>query len=270
MLGLSYEEMEQMRQSEAKVMSRNLAGFARKMKEFEETDAFAKAAGIEAYYEEKIAEEHLDEDVLFRGRKGLAAQKVLADRIEELPPDGVPIVIVGGSFNNDKRTTRVKPEMAAVIDQLLERGDPDKVFFVIGHRLSGYERYLTEKNQGRYRIYAMLPTVISENELRRLKKSDVRIRISIEPEAMGIYKSLAYEIFKRRASILLAFDGNSAGQNMIQEAKNSKYPCRKFVNRHCRALREKAEFIEGYMTLFEAGDDVAGEVLKYVKEYLDD
>ncbi|MBR1759432.1 MAG: adenosine deaminase [Lachnospiraceae bacterium] len=267
MLGLTFEELGQMRESEAKVMESDLAGFARKQKTFAEEAGLSDPADIERYYEEKIAAEHFDDNVLFRGKKGLASQEVLADRIEELPPDGVPIVIVGGSFNNDKRTTRVKPEMAALIDQLLSRGDPSKVFFVIGHRLSGYEKYLVEKNQGRYRIYAMLPTVISETEYKRLRESGVRIRISIEPEAMGIYKSLAYEIFKRRPSILLAFDGNSAGQNMIQEAKNSKYPCRKFVNRHCRALREKAEFIEGYMTLFDEKDDVAGEVLKYVGEY---
>ena len=39
------------------------------------------------------------------------------------------------------------------------------------------------------------------------KESGVNIRVSIESEEMGIYKSIAYEIFKQRESTLYAFDG---------------------------------------------------------------
>jgi len=68
---------------------------------------------------------------------------------------------------------------------------------------------------------------------------------------MGVYKSFAYEIFKRRAAILIAMDGNSSGANMIQEANNSRYKCRIYVDKHSRILRAKADSLQGYLTLFE-------------------
>ena len=73
---------------------------------------------------------------------------------------------------------------------------------------------------------------------------------------MGTYKSIAYEIFKRRESTLIALDGNSAGANLIQEAKNAKYRCRIYVSRSSRTLREKAESLEGYVTLLETDGEI--------------
>ncbi|MBQ9592730.1 MAG: adenosine deaminase [Lachnospiraceae bacterium] len=265
MLGLSYEEVMQMRRSEELVLSASLAGVAEKERRYRLLREAAPEESVKAFYERRIAESEDAGDMVFRGKKGLDAQRVLAGQIEELPQDAVPVVVVGGSFNNDRHTTRVRPEMAGILDELLERGDPKKIFFVIGHRMTGYERYLVEHNHGRFRIYAMVPTVISQAEAGRLAASGVRIRVSIEPEAMGIYKSLAYEIFKRRPSVLLAFDGNSAGANMIQEAKNSKYPCRTFVSRHSRVLRTKAESLEGYVTVFGDEDEVCAEVLRHAE-----
>ncbi len=265
MLGLSYEEVMQMRRSEELVLSASLAGVAEKERRYRLMREAAPEESVKAFYERRIAESEDAGDMVFRGKKGLDAQRVLAGQIEELPQDAVPVVVVGGSFNNDRHTTRVRPEMAGILDELLERGDPKRIFFVIGHRLTGYERYLVEHNRGKFRIYAMVPTVISQAEAGRLAAAGVRIRVSIEPEAMGIYKSLAYEIFKRRPSVLLAFDGNSAGANMIQEAKNSKYPCRTFVSRHSRVLRTKAESLEGYVTIFGDEDDVCAEVLRHAE-----
>jgi hypothetical protein len=92
--------------------------------------------------------------------------------------------------------------------------------------------------------------MITEAEYRKLRNSKLSIRVSIEPVPMGTYKSFAYEIFKRRSSRLIAFDGNIAGANMIQEAKNSKYPCAIYVSARCRALKVKADSLEGYVRLF--------------------
>ena len=66
---------------------------------------------------------------------------------------------------------------------------------------------------------------------------------------MGLYKSFAYEIFKRRESVLIALDGNAAGANMIQDAKNAKYKCRIFVSSHSRVLRTKAISLKGYVKI---------------------
>ena len=266
MLGLTYEEMLQMRASEEIVSAVGLAGMEEKAKAFAAAAEQEPAFSVQEFYEKRIAAQEKADDLIFRGKEGLDAQKVFAERIEELPQDGLPVVVVGGSFNNDRHTTRVLESNARILDELLEKGDPSEIYFVIGHRMSGYERYLVEKNQGRFRIYAMVPTVISEAEARRLSQADVRIRIAIGPEAMGIYKSLAYEIFKRRPSVLLALDGNSAGANMIQEAKNSKYRCRTFVSRHSRALRMKAVSLEGYVTIFGDDDAVSDEILAFLRE----
>ena len=54
----------------------------------------------------------------------------------------------------------------------------------------------------------------------------------------------------RFARYRVAFDGNIAGANMIQEAKNSKYPCLIHVNSRCKALKVKADSLEGYVKLF--------------------
>ena len=180
-------------------------------------------------------------------RRNVAAE--LADRIQELPENGEPIVICGGSFNNDRRVSGVREEDRAVIDRLLAEGDPEKQFFVVGHKVSGCEKYLIEKNQGRYKIFAFVPALLQAGGIRKLKESGVNIRVSIESEEMGIYKSIAYEIFKQRESTLYAFDGNSAGENLIQEAKNAKNKCHIYITSHARALRKKAESLEGYVTM---------------------
>ena len=47
--------------------------------------------------------------------------------------------------------------------------------------------------------------------------------------------------------MLLAFDGNSAAANLIQEAKNGRYKSCIFVNRRSRDLLRKAQTLEGYV-----------------------
>ena len=104
-----------------------------------------------------------------------------------------------------------------------------------------------------------MPTKISRAEKERLLAVSPGIRISIEPSGMGLYKSFAYEIFKRRPSVLIAFDGNSAGANMIQEAKNGKYKCQIFVSGHCRVLKAKASSLQGYVTVFTENSKITLE-----------
>ena len=64
---------------------------------------------------------------------------------------------------------------------------------------------------------------------------------------MGLYKSFSYEIFKRRPSALLAFDGNSAVLNLIQEARNGREKCAIYLNPRSRGLAAKAKMLEGYV-----------------------
>lgn len=78
---------------------------------------------------------------------------------------------------------------------------------------------------------------------------------------MGIYKSFNYEIFERRPSVLLGFDGNSAGANLIQEAKNGKGKARILIWEKSSALREKARSLEGYVHFFDKTTTAASQIL---------
>ena len=176
------------------------------------------------------------------------------------------MIIVGGSFNNSTHSTVVGKAGKNIIDQLLREGDPEKMYFVIGHKLLGYERYLMDRNKGRFRVFAIVPSMISSQDRSRLKRKDLEIRVSIEPSGMGLYKSFAYEIFRNMKSTLIAFDGNSAAANMVQEAKNGRMKCDIYVYERCKLLKMKARSLLGYVKLFDDYDiDIGDIILKNIE-----
>ena len=261
-LNLTKDELVAMRHAEDAVRQRGLAALEEKMR------AFAKEAGtedVEAFYAARIRAQQPPEETLLDLPDTKDSAVVFSDAIEELPCDRVPVILVGGSFNNDRHVTRRRREVCAQLDEVLAKGDPHKMFLVIGHSLSGYEQYVARRNQGKFDIYAFVPARIGAKEADALTRSGVRIRPSIEPSPMGIYKSVAYEVFKRRPSVLIALDGNSSGANMIQDAKNGKRKCHMFVLDRRGMLREKAKGLEGYVSLFRPGDDLAGMVCAAVE-----
>ena len=130
---------------------------------------------------------------------------------------------------------------------------------MLGPRLTGQEGYLARQNRGRFRLLAIVPTELTAAETSRLKESEAGIRVSIESSGMGLYKSFAYEIFRRMPSVLIAFDGNSAALNLIQEARNGRAKCRIYVNTRSRELAAKASVLEGYVRpLSEAEKELTG------------
>ena len=258
MLGLSHEELCQMRRTEAEIERESRLVFRQK------SEAFRQLLGDEelaAFLRRRIRESEPTASVLWKGGDKLDTLSALAEQIHPLPRTGLPVILAGGSFNNDRHATRVSEEGKRILDTLLREGDPGKLFFVIGHRLSGYERYLVEHNAGRFRICAFVPSAVSPSERDRLRRSGVTVRPSIEPSGNGLYKSFAYEIFKRRASVLLAFDGNSPAANLVQEARNGRFKCDIYVDGRCRALSAKARMLQGYVRVFARGDDPAAEIL---------
>lgn len=262
MLGLSQEELVAMRHAEDAVRSRGLAALEDGMRAFAEE---AGAEDVESFYRARMQAQQPPEEALLDLPDTRDSTLVFADRVDELPCDRVPVILVGGSFNNDRHVTRRRREVCALLDEFLAKGDPRKMFLVIGHSLSGYEQYLAKKNQGRFDLYAFVPARIGAREAEALLCADVRIRVSIEPSPMGIYKSVAYEVFKRRPSVLVALDGNSSGANMVQDARNGKRRCHIFVLDRRGMLREKAKNLEGYVTLFGPDDDLAGLVCDAVE-----
>ncbi len=256
MLGLSEGDMMAMCRNEQEIIAKSEEAFKRKKEAFE---CLAAQVGIEAFLESRIASAQRPIN-LYRVERQEAAV-AFAAMIEELPMEKKPVVIAGGSFNNDAHKTRMSAEGKKIIDGLLEQGDPEKIFFVIGHSMSGYEKYLCERNK-RFEVFAFAPCEVSQAQRDAIVGKNVKVRVSIESSPMGLYKSFAYEIFKRRASVLVGLDGNSAMANLIQEANNGRADCRIFLNERVRSLKKKAMTLEGYVTCFSDAS-IIGEILEY-------
>lgn len=102
-----------------------------------------------------------------------------------------------------------------------------------------------------FEIFVIVPSVMKQKEYVALNKENVSICVSTESKAMGIYKSFNYGIFERRHSVVIAFDGNSAGENLIQEAHNGKSKAWIFVYEKARSVCRNAEFLNGYVSYFD-------------------
>ena len=195
----------------------------------------------------------------------LDAERVLKDKVKKLPEDKMPIIIAGGSFNSKGKITKTTIEGEQILEDLIMKIDPKKAYFVIGHQMEGYEKVIVElckKYNKKMEIDAIIPKMISEEVRERLDEKQIKgIRISTESEELGIYKSFNYEIFERRKSIVVAFDGNSPVANLIQEAKNGKGKAKIYVNEDCRALKEKAKSLYGYVERFNLKQDVVEKII---------
>ena len=66
---------------------------------------------------------------------------------------------------------------------------------------------------------------------------------------------------------MIALDGNSAACNLMQDARNSRYESRIFVDSRAKVLKAKADSLQGYITYIKDGDN-ADEILGYVDRYL--
>ena len=253
LLDLSREDFLKMRETEEIIIVDSL-----KAKE-EKSRRLNRMKGDETilqFYRNRIASQKKMHGPLLSAAVRYESAKELKKQIAPLPEDRYPVILAGGSFNNDSHSTKVRESGLDLIDQLLSRLDPKKVFFLIGDRLSGYEKALVEKNEDRFEIYAVVPTMISGYERNKLIESRVKIRVSIDPTSMGLYKSFAYEVFKRRESAVILLDGNSAAANLMQEAKNGKYKAKIFVSARSRLLSSKAEALRGYVIVFQNGEEV--------------
>ena len=261
MLNLSREELLAMRAAEGRVRANGLAALA------EKEAAFRQESGGRdplAYYEEKIRLQTEPDEILTAFPVLRDSAALLGPLVRPLPVDRVPVILIGGSFNNDRHLTRVRKDICLLLDRLLDAVDPARMFLVLGHGLSGYERYILRRAQGRFDIFSFVPSRLSDADAERIRRAGPSVRVSIEPSPMGVYKSFSYEIFKRRPSVLIALDGNSSAANMIQEAKNGKRKCHIFVLSHARMLREKALNLQGYATLFDEKTDLPALVARAV------
>ena len=244
-LKVSDEEFLQMKAVENTIIDRQARNFAVK------SAAFAKARQgftVRDYYLEEFKKPFDDiTDVKLEINKH-PSYPVFKDRIAELPWDKYPIVIAGGSFNSSNASQTISDRDKELLQGLLDHLDPDKVFFVVGHKLLGHENYLVQNNT-RFDVYSIIPSLMTGSQIRRLSRANIKgIRISTESQEMGIYKSFNYEIFERRNCVLFAFDGNSSIANLVQEARNGKGLTRIFIYPKSPMLKAKAASLEGYVT----------------------
>lgn len=257
LLGLTDAEMQAMKDAETGLILASEEAYSNKK------EVFRRILGnqsMEDFFLDRMDEDQVAKSIKLPVKR-LDANAELKDQIQDLPWDRTPVIVMGGSFNSEKRATHMTKEGQKQLDALLNALNPDETFFVIGHKLRGYEKYLVDHNEKGFRIFAFVPSRLARKEVTALKDSGVFIRVSTESEGMGIYKSFNYEIFERRPSILVGFDGNSAGGNMLQEAKNGKGSARIFVWEKCTALREKAASLRGYVGIFDAGHPLASEIM---------
>ena len=257
LLGLSFEELKKMRRADERILQRSRQIFEQRM------IAFRKECGAgdaEKWYQRRLEKTPRITQDLWKESGRIDAAEELKELIAPLPEGLFPVVVAGGSFNHSGHRTVIREEDVEMIDRLLDTLDPAKTFFVIGHSLTGLEGRLTARNRGRFRIFAIVPTWISRAEKKRLQEAGVSVRISIESSGMGLYKSFAYEVFKRMNSVLLAFDGNAPAMNLIQEARNGRGRCKIFLNPRSRGLSEKAKLLEGYVQPLTEDADISGVV----------
>lgn len=272
LLGLTNQDFEKMRAVEDEIISKNDKYFEEKSKKFEQflNGRTIKEAVLKA--EEQYAKETENQEEL-RITNNLEAEKELKQKIKPLPTDKVPVIIAGGSFNTKGRETIASEEGLKVLKEFIKGIDSDKVYFVIGHKMQGYEKAVVDiakELNKKIEIDAIVPKMVTEKVKNRLLDENVNgICISPETEELGIYKSFNYEIFERRKAVVIAFDGNSPVLNLVQEAKNGKGKSKIYVNKNNTLLNEKAETLEGYVVPFEIkNDNIIGKIFKDNPEIL--
>ena len=256
---LSDKEIKKICDTETELIQENIKLFKDKEIAF---NKFLNGRTIkEAISKEIIKNQKQSSNLILDDEDKLDSNVVLKEKIKALPLDKLPIVIAGGSFNTAKRNTKVDLNDAKIIDNLLKGLNKDKVYFVIGNKLSGYEKYLVDHNKG-FDIYSIVPSLITKQEANKLLKANVSICVSIETLRMALYKSFNYEIFERIPSIVVVLDGNSAAANLIQEAKNGKSKAKIFISKNAKNLKDKASSLKGYVKLITPKTNIIKEINK--------
>lgn len=265
LLSLSEEDLLKMREVEEKIINDSDKYFKIKSEEFEK---WLNGRDIkDAILEEELKVIELNEKREFKifGSSDVESKEILKEKIVKLPDDKVPIVIAGGSFNSKGRETILDAEGKEILKELMKKLNNEKVYFVIGHKMQGYEKAIIDISKEldkKFEVNAIIPKRVPIETGNTLLLGDLDgVCISTEQEELGIYKSFNYEIFERRKSIVLAFDGNSPVSNLIQEAKNGKGKAKIYVNDNVKALKEKAKSLEGYVTTFSQNKNIIQKIV---------
>ena len=266
LLGLTDEDFLKMREVENRVIESSKRSFERKAKAFKEFLNGRNITEAVLELEEKNIQESSKIKTDMRINTNLESEKVLKDKIKTLPENKVPIIIAGGSFNSKGRKTELTEEGKQMLKRLMQKVSNEKVYFVIGHKMEGYEKAIIDisKELGKkFEIDAIIPKLVSEKVKEKLLQKELNgVRISTEREGLGIYKSFNYEIFERRNSVVVALDGNSSVSHLVQEAKNGKGKSKIYINEEIPVLKEKAKYLGGYVIPFNMRQNIVDKILE--------
>ena len=143
LLGLTDTDFEKMRNVENEIIADRDKYFQEKSKKFEQflNGRSIKEAVLEL--ENKYMKETENQDEL-RISNNLETEKELSQKIKSLPTDKVPVIIAGGSFNTKGRETVPSQEGLKVLREFIKNVDNDNVYFVIGHKMQGYEKAIID------------------------------------------------------------------------------------------------------------------------------
>lgn len=266
LLGLTDKDFIKMREVEDEIIDNGERYFESKEMKFEKFLNGRSLREAILDLENQNIKESSKKNVKLRLSSNLESEKVLGEKIKQLPANKVPIVVAGGSFNSKGRETVLTEEGRELIKELMERINSEKAYFVIGHKMQGFEKAIVDISKQmnkKFEINAIIPKLVSENEKNNLLEKHLNgVCVSTEAEELGIYKSFNYEIFERRNSVVLAFDGNSPVSNLVQEAKNGKGKAKIYINEDIPVLKEKAKSLGGYVVPFNMDQNIVDKILE--------
>ena len=267
LLDIKDTDFAKMRKVEDEILAKRKVYFEEKSNKFEQfLDGRTIEEALKEEQEKLLKEIDLNE-INTKTSNRLNSYNVFKEKIVNLPQDKTPIIIAGGSFNSKGRVTMPNEAIKKSLKELLEKVDNKNTYILIGHKMQGYERAvldISKELNKKFDVTAVVPKYVSEDIKENLDSSQdlSGIYVSPDPSELGIYKSFNYEIFERRNSVVVAFDGNSPVSNLIQEAKNGKGKAKIYVNSDVDVLKEKAKSLDGYVRLFNTSADLAKEILE--------
>ena len=185
LLSLTEKDFEEMKKVEEEVINHSEKYFKEKSEKFNKFlgNKTIKEAITELEQKNTIETEGQGE---LRLTNSLDTEQELKQKIKDLPLDKVPVIIAGGSFNTKGRETKPTKEGIEILKELIKKVDNKNTYFVIGHKMQGYEKAIidisNELNK-KFEVDAIVPKRVTEKVKDRLLDKNIDgIRISTEAE----------------------------------------------------------------------------------------
>ena len=149
LLNLEDKDFEKMRQVENEVIEKSNIYFKKKKVQFEKFLNGKSLRKAILDLENHNIRESSKRKIKLKINSKIESEIELKEKIKKLPENKMPIVVAGGSFNSKRRETFLTEDGKNVLKDLMKKINPDKIYFVIGHKLQGYEKASFKKRKGK-------------------------------------------------------------------------------------------------------------------------